>query len=141
MLVSDLCHFLCFVIDEYYNGMKRRMTLMSCLKIHIQTKNLCHFVFPNGHKNTSMAKPNHQRTWFKEERDWWQWRFGRWIVSILIFLIFFFCCLLCIFQLRIKKYIILIKRQTVIMHMKRHKWSKNAKNSQTIMKVICRSIN
>ncbi|MFS8017423.1 hypothetical protein Hanom_Chr15g01380221 [Helianthus anomalus] len=38
MLMLDLCHFLCFVLDEYLNDMKTRMTLKSAMKIKMNMK-------------------------------------------------------------------------------------------------------
>ncbi|KAF5792139.1 hypothetical protein HanXRQr2_Chr09g0402671 [Helianthus annuus] len=107
MLVSDLCHFLCFLIDEYYNGIKRRMTLMSCLKIHIQTKT--HFIlsFQTATKTQAwLSQTASEHDSKKKETDDGEDLEDE-LFLFLIFLIFFFCCLLCIFQLRIKKYIIL----------------------------------
>ncbi|KAM0066968.1 hypothetical protein Hdeb2414_s0002g00055271 [Helianthus debilis subsp. tardiflorus] len=46
----------------------RRMTLMSVLKIHIQTKNSCHIAFPNAQKNTSMTKPNRVNMFQRRKR-------------------------------------------------------------------------
>ncbi|MFS8003300.1 hypothetical protein Hanom_Chr13g01212381 [Helianthus anomalus] len=36
--MTDICHFLCFVLDEYFNGMKRRMTLKSRMKMKMKIK-------------------------------------------------------------------------------------------------------
>ncbi|MFS7968100.1 hypothetical protein Hanom_Chr09g00793581 [Helianthus anomalus] len=52
--MTDICHFLCFVLDEYLNGMKRRLTLKSGMrmkkKMKSKQKNPCHFVFQTSTK-------------------------------------------------------------------------------------------
>ncbi|KAF5792312.1 hypothetical protein HanXRQr2_Chr09g0404601 [Helianthus annuus] len=54
MLGSDLCHFLCFVLDEYFNGMKKTNDTTELFEDTYSKKNschLCHFKRPQKHKH------------------------------------------------------------------------------------------